>query len=116
MDYFADYLRDQAVRYRELADAAEDLSRKEELLSLATVCEEVAANTEDRHPGDDENSAFLILLFAPRAIWFMAANADGGQAAHKVRGTLRGASPSCRRYCGRSLKLDPKSRCRLRAI
>ena len=51
MDYFADYLRDQAVRYRELAEAAEEPSSKEELLSLATMCEDVAANIEDRHPG-----------------------------------------------------------------
>jgi len=51
MDHFADYLRDEAAKYRRLAEAAEEPFRKEEVLSLASVCEEVAANIEDRHPG-----------------------------------------------------------------
>jgi hypothetical protein len=50
MDW-ADYLRDQAARYRQLADTAEDLSVKEELLDLAAICEGTANNIEDRLPG-----------------------------------------------------------------
>jgi len=50
MDW-ADYLRDEAAKYRQLAKAAEDLSIKQELLDLAAVCEEAADNTEDRMPG-----------------------------------------------------------------
>jgi hypothetical protein len=34
---WADYLRDQAVKYRQLAETAEDLSVKEELLDLAAI-------------------------------------------------------------------------------
>ena len=48
---WADYLRDQAAKYRQLAEAAEDLSIKQELLDLAAVCEEAAENIEDRMPG-----------------------------------------------------------------
>jgi hypothetical protein len=47
MDW-ADYLRDQAAKYRQLAETAEDLSVKEELLDLAAICEEAANNIEDR--------------------------------------------------------------------
>jgi hypothetical protein len=47
----ADYLRDEAAKYRQLAKAAEDLSIKQELLDLAAVCEEAADNIEDRMPG-----------------------------------------------------------------
>jgi hypothetical protein len=50
MDW-ADYLRDEAAKYRQLAKAAEDLSIKQELLDLATICEEAADNIEDRMPG-----------------------------------------------------------------
>jgi hypothetical protein len=50
MDW-ADYLRDEAAKYRQLAEAAEDLSIKQELLDLAAVCEEAADNFEDRMPG-----------------------------------------------------------------
>jgi len=42
MDQFADCLRDEATRYRSLADSNEDPSRREEFLSLADVCEQVA--------------------------------------------------------------------------
>jgi hypothetical protein len=41
MDW-ADYLRDQAAKYRQLAETAEDLSVKQELLDLAAICEEVS--------------------------------------------------------------------------
>jgi hypothetical protein len=50
MDW-ADYLRDEAAKYRQLAKAVEDQSIKQELLDLAAVCEEVADNIEDRMPG-----------------------------------------------------------------
>jgi hypothetical protein len=50
MDW-ADYLRDEAAKYRQLAKAAEDQSIKQELLDLAAVCEEAADNIEDRMPG-----------------------------------------------------------------
>ena len=50
MDW-ADYLRDEAAKYRQLAKAAEDLAIKRELLDLAAVCEEAAEKIEDRMPG-----------------------------------------------------------------
>jgi len=50
MDW-ADYLRDQAAKYWQLAETAEDLSVKQELLDLAAICEEAANNIEDRVPG-----------------------------------------------------------------
>ena len=50
MDW-SDYLRDEAAKYRQLAEKAEDLSIKQELLDLAVVCEDVANSIEDRIPG-----------------------------------------------------------------
>ncbi|HEX6842402.1 MAG TPA: hypothetical protein VF113_12760 [Stellaceae bacterium] len=47
MEYAA-YLREQADRYRELAEEAEDRGVRHELLDLAAVCEQVAAGIEDR--------------------------------------------------------------------
>jgi hypothetical protein len=44
-------LLDQAAKYRQLAETAEDLRIKQELLDLAAICEEVANNIEDRMPG-----------------------------------------------------------------
>jgi hypothetical protein len=46
-----DYLRDQAVKYRQLAQQTDDLVVKVELLELASVCEEVASDIEDRLTG-----------------------------------------------------------------
>jgi hypothetical protein len=46
-----DYLRDQAVMYRKLAEEADDPVVKTELLELASVCEEVANNIEDHLTG-----------------------------------------------------------------
>jgi hypothetical protein len=43
-----DYLRDQATMYRQQAEQADDPFVKIELLELASVCEEVANNIEDR--------------------------------------------------------------------
>jgi len=47
MDY-DDYLRDEATRYRKLAEQAADPLTKQELLELAAICEEVANSMEDR--------------------------------------------------------------------
>jgi hypothetical protein len=44
---FDDYLRDQAVKYRALAEDAQDAFARDELLELADVCEEVANAIED---------------------------------------------------------------------
>ena len=43
-----DYLREEARKYRELAQRAEDPLIKQELLKLADICDEVANNVEDR--------------------------------------------------------------------
>ncbi len=47
----ADYLRDHAVMYRKLAEQADDPVIKNEMLELASVCEEVANNIEDHLTG-----------------------------------------------------------------
>ena len=47
MDY-DDYLRDEARKYRKLAEESADDVIKQELLELAAICEEVATNIEDR--------------------------------------------------------------------
>ena len=46
-----DYLRDQAAKYRQLAETAQGLSVKQELLELAAICEEAVNNIEDRMAG-----------------------------------------------------------------
>ena len=48
---FDDYLRDQAIMYRDLAGKAEDPAVREEMLDLAAVCDEVAEHIEDLHTG-----------------------------------------------------------------
>ncbi len=48
---FDDYLRDQAVKYRTLAEEADDQYVQEELRDLAVACEEIANNIEDRLTG-----------------------------------------------------------------
>jgi hypothetical protein len=50
MDW-SDYLRDEAAKYRRLAETAENSLLKQEFLDLAAVCEEVADNIEDRRTG-----------------------------------------------------------------
>ena len=50
MDW-SDYLRDEAAKYRQLAEKAEDPSIKQDLLDLGVVCEDVANDIEDRIPG-----------------------------------------------------------------
>lgn len=44
---FDDYLRDEAAKYRQLAEQSEDTLSRHELLELAAICEEVANNIED---------------------------------------------------------------------
>ena len=44
----SDYLREQAAKYRLLAEKAEDPLEKQDLLELAEVCEEVADRIDDR--------------------------------------------------------------------
>ena len=48
MHYYSDYLRDQATKYRELAEKAEDSLIKKEFLELAVICDEVANKIDDR--------------------------------------------------------------------
>jgi len=47
----ADYLRDQAAMYRQIAEQSDDPVIKNEMLELASVCEEVASNIEDHLTG-----------------------------------------------------------------
>jgi hypothetical protein len=49
MEYVA-YLRDQAEKFRELADLAQDPEIARELRELAAVCEQVADDIEERIP------------------------------------------------------------------
>jgi hypothetical protein len=44
----SDYFREQAVKYRELAEKALDAAAKREYLELALACDEVADQIEDR--------------------------------------------------------------------
>jgi hypothetical protein len=50
MDW-ADYLRDEAAKYRQLVEQTDDPVIKSEMLELASVCEEVANNIEDHLTG-----------------------------------------------------------------
>ena len=44
-----DYLRDEAQKYRKMAEEADDHPLiKQELLQLAAICDKVANNIEDR--------------------------------------------------------------------
>ena len=45
---YSDYLRDQAIKYRELAERDKDLFAIKEFLELADKCEEVANDMDDR--------------------------------------------------------------------
>ena len=44
----SDYYREQAVKYRELAEKALDVTTKQEYLELAAACDDVADQIEDR--------------------------------------------------------------------
>ena len=46
-----DYLRDEAAMYRQIAELADDSVVKNEMLELASVCEEVANNIDDHLTG-----------------------------------------------------------------
>ena len=46
-----DFIRHEAVMYRQLAEKTENVFGKHELLDLAAVCEEVANTIEDRLTG-----------------------------------------------------------------
>jgi len=46
--HYSDYLREQAGKYRELAEGADEDLVKQELLELAAICEEVADKIDDR--------------------------------------------------------------------
>jgi hypothetical protein len=46
--HYSDYLREQAAKYRQLAETAEDAFVKQEFLELGAVCEEVANEIDDR--------------------------------------------------------------------
>ena len=52
MHDWPDSLRGQATMYRRLADEADDSFVKNELLELASVCEEVADNIENHLTGE----------------------------------------------------------------
>ena len=43
----SDYYREEAARYRELAEMAKDAAKKQELLELAAACEAIADNIDD---------------------------------------------------------------------
>jgi len=45
---YSDYLRDEAAKYRTIAENNEDPFAKKEFLELAEVCEEVANDIDDR--------------------------------------------------------------------
>ena len=49
MEYVA-YLRDQAEKFRGLAELAKDIEIERELRELATVCDQVANDIEERAP------------------------------------------------------------------
>jgi hypothetical protein len=48
---WSDYLRDEAVKYRQAAEQTDDPVIRDELLELASVCEEVANNIDDHLTG-----------------------------------------------------------------
>jgi hypothetical protein len=48
---WSDYLRDEAAKYRQAAEQTDDPVIRDELLELASVCEEVASNIEDHLTG-----------------------------------------------------------------
>jgi hypothetical protein len=43
----SDFYREEAARYRELAEAAKDEATKQELLELAAACDGIADNIDD---------------------------------------------------------------------
>jgi hypothetical protein len=51
MHDWPDCLRDEAAKYRQLAEQADDPVEKNEMLELASICEEVANNIDDHLTG-----------------------------------------------------------------
>ena len=47
MQHNSDYYREEAAKYRELADMAKDPVTKQELLELAAACEGIADKIDD---------------------------------------------------------------------
>ena len=47
MQHNSDYYREEATKYRELADMAKDAVTKQELLELAAACEGIADKMDD---------------------------------------------------------------------
>jgi hypothetical protein len=47
MQHNSDYYREQAAKYRELAEKAQEAAAKQEYLELAVACEEVADKIDD---------------------------------------------------------------------
>jgi hypothetical protein len=47
MQHNSDYYREQAAKYRELAEKAQEADVKQEYLELAAACEEVADKIDD---------------------------------------------------------------------
>jgi hypothetical protein len=45
--HISDYYREEAAKYRELAEATEDATLKQELLELAAACMAIADNIDD---------------------------------------------------------------------
>ena len=70
-----DYLRDEAAMYRQLAEQADDPVVKNELLELASVCEEVANNIEDHLTGGEDRATRVQLHFLEQAKMFVEADA-----------------------------------------
>jgi hypothetical protein len=48
------YLQDQAAKYRELVEQADDPFIKNELRALALICDEIADNIEDHLTGGED--------------------------------------------------------------
>jgi hypothetical protein len=47
MQHSSDYYREEAAKYRELADMAKDAVAKQDLLELAAACEGIADNIDN---------------------------------------------------------------------
>jgi hypothetical protein len=47
MQHNSDYYREQAVKYRELADKAPDAAARKEYLELAAACDDAADRLDD---------------------------------------------------------------------
>ncbi len=45
--HYSDYLREEAARYRKLAEYAREDRERQEYLELAEVCDEVAGKIDD---------------------------------------------------------------------